>query len=83
MSHPLDAITAAEAAATPSSFPCTSAADPRERGGHYWGYLTRIAPSLHAMLEQCPFAGGYDLTVGTSGESDPSQPSQVCLVDGA
>lgn len=48
--------------------------DPRERGGLYWGYITRIAPSLQAMLEQCPFYGGYSLTVGTSerGERTPA-----------
>lgn len=49
-------------------------ADPRERRGQYWGYLTRIAPSLESLFEGCPFPGGYDLTVGTSerGEQTPS-----------
>ena len=42
-------------------------ADPREKGGLYWGYITRMAPSLQALVEQCPFPGGYDMTVGTSG----------------
>ena len=41
--------------------------DPREAGGLYWGYATRIAPTWDAMLRQCPFPGGYDLTLGTSG----------------
>lgn len=42
-------------------------ADPREQGGHYWGYITRIAPGLAALRDGCPFPGGYDLVVGTSG----------------
>ena len=46
---------------------CPRCADPRERAGLYWGYLTRMAPSLAALREQCPFSGGYDLVVGTSG----------------
>lgn len=49
--------------------PATPSADPRERAGLYWGYTTRIAPSLAALTDpaHCPFEGGYDLTVGTSG----------------
>lgn len=42
-------------------------ADPREAGGHYWGYITRIAPGLAQLRDGCPFPGGYDLVVGTSG----------------
>lgn len=51
------------------SAPLLPCADPRERAGLYWGYTTRIVPSLAALLDpaQCPFEGGYDLTVGTSG----------------
>jgi methyltransferase len=45
-------------------------AAPRERRGAYWGYITRIAPSLQAALEECPFDGGYDLTIGTSERGD-------------
>ena len=53
----------------PSACFPTHPADPRERAGLYWGYTTRIVPSLAALLDpaQCPFEGGYDLTVGTSG----------------
>lgn len=51
----------------PPAQPCRPSADPRERGGHYWGYITRIAPGLAALREGCPFPGGYDLVVGTSG----------------
>ncbi|GAB4822595.1 hypothetical protein N2152v2_009641 [Parachlorella kessleri] len=48
--------------------------EPREKGGLYWGYVTRLAHSLQDMMESCPFPGGYDLKVGTSerGERTPS-----------
>lgn len=39
---------------------------PREEAGFYWGYSTRSASSLSAVLTECPFDGGYDLTIGTS-----------------
>mmetsp|Transcript_16961 Transcript_16961/g.37039 ORF Transcript_16961/g.37039 Transcript_16961/m.37039 type:complete len:531 (-) Transcript_16961:132-1724(-) len=41
---------------------------PREDDGTYWGYTTRMASSLKAVLDECPFPdqGGYDLKVGTS-----------------
>lgn len=39
---------------------------PREKAGYYWGYSTRSASSLSAVLTECPFDGGYDLTIGTS-----------------
>lgn len=32
-----------------------SPAAPREEKGLYWGYTTRVAPSLKEALEQCPF----------------------------
>lgn len=49
-------------------------AEPRDKCGHYWGYATRVAPTLNDLLQGCPFLGGYDLTVGTSehGEQTPS-----------
>ena len=40
--------------------------EPLTKGGKYWGYRTRLAPSLSAVWSQCPYKGGYDLTVGTS-----------------
>lgn len=57
------------------SLPDAPSADPRQRAGLYWGYTTRIAPSLAALTDaaQCPFEGGYDLTVGTSGASVSNQ----------
>jgi len=41
--------------------------EPRTKKGLYWGYQVRIARSLRAVFEECPFEGGrYDLTIGTS-----------------
>ena len=42
-----------------------SANEPREEAGIYWGYSTRIASGLTAVMEEGPY-GGYDLTIGTS-----------------
>lgn len=39
---------------------------PREKLGTYWGYTTRLASSLGAVWSECPFPGGYDLSIGTS-----------------
>lgn len=39
---------------------------PREESGYYWGYTVRHATSLSAVFEECPFDGGYDLSIGTS-----------------
>lgn len=44
---------------------------PREEAGYYWGYSTRSASSLSAVLTECPFDGGYDLTFGTSERGTP------------
>ena len=37
----------------------THRAEPREVGGAYWGYVTRLAHSLQDVLEGCPFAGRF------------------------
>ncbi|XP_076842429.1 putative methyltransferase C9orf114 homolog isoform X2 [Brachyhypopomus gauderio] len=39
---------------------------PRTEGGLYWGYSVRLASSLSAVITECPFKDGYDLTIGTS-----------------
>lgn len=39
---------------------------PREEAGYYWGYASRQASSLSAVFTECPFDGGYDVSVGTS-----------------
>lgn len=44
---------------------------PREEAGYYWGYSVRAAGSLSAVLTECPFDGGYDLTFGTSERGIP------------
>ena len=47
-----------------------SPAAPREDDGTYWGYTTRLAPSINAVFDECPFEGGYDLKIGTSERGD-------------
>ena len=44
---------------------------PREERGYYWGYSIRPASSLSAVLTECSFDGGYDLTFGTSERGIP------------
>ena len=44
---------------------------PREDAGYYWGYSVRSASCLSAVLTECPFDGGYDLTIGTSERGVP------------
>ncbi|XP_026885787.1 putative methyltransferase C9orf114 homolog [Electrophorus electricus] len=39
---------------------------PRTEGGLYWGYSVRLASCLSAVITECPFKDGYDLTIGTS-----------------
>eukprot|EP00536_Pseudo-nitzschia_multiseries_P007486 jgi/Psemu1/256290/estExt_Genewise1Plus.C_1770039 len=40
---------------------------PREDDGTYWGFTTRLAESINAVFENCPFSdAGYDLKIGTS-----------------
>ncbi|XP_014085785.2 putative methyltransferase C9orf114 [Bactrocera oleae] len=40
--------------------------EPRRETGIYWGYTVRIAHSLAEIFTKSPYAGGYDLTIGTS-----------------
>ncbi|KAF6222965.1 hypothetical protein HO133_001016 [Letharia lupina] len=44
---------------------------PREEAGYYWGYSVRSASCISAVLTECPFDGGYDLTIGTSERGVP------------
>jgi methyltransferase len=38
-----------------------------ERDGTYWGYTVRLASSIKAVFDECPYEEGtYDLTIGTS-----------------
>lgn len=34
--------------------------------GTYWGYTVRLASSIKAVFDDCPYAEKYDLTIGTS-----------------
>lgn len=43
---------------------------PREEDGTYWGFTTRLAPSIKAVFDECPYEEGYDLKVGTSERGD-------------
>ena len=47
-----------------------SPAAPREADGTYWGYTTRVAKSISAVFDECPFSDGYDLKIGTSERGD-------------
>ena len=44
---------------------------PREEAGYYWGYSVRSASSLSAVVTECSYLGGYDLTFGTSERGVP------------
>lgn len=50
---------------------------PREDDGTYWGYTTRLSRSLHAVFEECPYEGGYDLKIGTSERGDQNVDSKT------
>jgi predicted SPOUT superfamily RNA methylase MTH1 len=41
-------------------------AEPREDAGYYWGFNVRRAGNLSDVFTECPFEGGYDITIGTS-----------------
>lgn len=44
---------------------------PRAEAGYYWGYYVRRCRSLSDVFQECPFDGGYDLSVGTSERGAP------------
>lgn len=46
---------------------------PRETGGYYWGYSVRQAASLGSILTECPYDGGYDVSIGTSERGVPAR----------
>ena len=39
---------------------------PRLEVGYNWGFTVRQASSISKVLLECPYNGGYDLTIGTS-----------------
>lgn len=44
---------------------------PRTEAGWYWGYTTRTASCVSDVFEECPFAEGYDYSIGTSERGIP------------
>ncbi|KAG9230632.1 putative RNA methyltransferase [Amylocarpus encephaloides] len=40
--------------------------EPREESGYYWGFHIRKAGSLSDVFTECPYDGGYDVSIGTS-----------------
>ena len=53
--------------------------EPREAAGMYWGYDVRVANGLAAVWSECPYEGGYDLSLGTSEHGAPVAPSERAL----
>ena len=45
--------------------------DPREQKGYYWGYTVRQCSSLTDVFTECPFDGGYNISIGTSERGRP------------
>lgn len=56
--------------------------EPREVAGYYWGYNVRAASSLSAVITECTYSGGYDLTFGTSERGLPISKLTQSLFDG-
>lgn len=50
---------------------CAHPEAPRTEGGYYWGYAVRVSATLSGVFTECPHAGGYDLSVGTSDRGTP------------
>ncbi|KAL8762567.1 MAG: hypothetical protein Q9184_001475 [Pyrenodesmia sp. 2 TL-2023] len=57
--------------ADPITGTAVAPSEPREKAGYYWGYNVRAAPSLSAVITECTYDGGYDLTFGTSERGSP------------
>ncbi|KAI1842605.1 hypothetical protein JX265_012598 [Neoarthrinium moseri] len=50
----------------PSRGEAVHPAEPRTKGGYYWGYTIRRCKSLASIFEECTYEGGYDVSIGTS-----------------
>ncbi|KAJ4153947.1 hypothetical protein LMH87_010412 [Akanthomyces muscarius] len=50
---------------------CAHPDAPRTEGGFYWGYAVRRSANLSGVFTECPYEGGYDLSVGTSERGTP------------
>ena len=52
--------------------------DPTTQMGYYWGYTTRQADSLSAVITESPFkTTGYDFVIGTSERGETLSPQLV------
>lgn len=49
-----------------TSAECVHPDTPKTKGGYYWGYTIRSTSSLSGVFTECPYPGGYDVSVGTS-----------------
>src|SRR5271156_1761553 len=53
------------------------ATDPATKLGYYWGYTTRQASSLSAVISESPYENGYDMVIGTSERGTPISPTLI------
>lgn len=51
---------------------CIDPQTPRTEGGYYWGYSVRKCGSLSSVFTECPYEGGYDISIGTSERGVPA-----------
>lgn len=59
--------------------------EPKQKGGYYWGYDMRFARNLTKLYTECPYEGGYDVTIGTSERGIPLSnilPTTATQIDG-
>lgn len=61
-----------------SSIPAevVATSEPREETGQYMGYETRRSSSLTSLFEDCPFEGGYDISILAS-DSDGTDAAAI------
>ena len=57
--------------------------EPRNTGGYYWGYTVRQASNLSAIFTECPYAGGYDVSFGTSERGIPLSSLAATAISGS
>ena len=50
---------------------CIHPQAPRTEAGYHWGYSVRKCGSLTSVFTECPFEGGYDISIGTSERGTP------------
>ncbi len=62
---------------------CVHPDTPRQQGGYYWGYGVRQAASLSGVFTECPYDGGYDVSIGTSERGTPVSQASLPYDHGA